>query len=82
MNIIDYDANAAKKPANLSINSDLLRQAKERNINLSQTLEQRLIELLVEEKRIQWKEENQKAIDEYNRRVAGQGVFNDEQRSI
>ena len=82
LNIIDYNANAPKKPANLSINSDLLRQAKERNINLSQTLEQRLIELLVEEKRKQWKEENRKAIEEYNRRVAGQGVFSDEQRSI
>jgi antitoxin CcdA len=82
LNIIDYDANAPKKPANLSINSDLLRQAKERNINLSKTLEQRLLELLVEEKRQQWKDENQKAIDEYNRRVAEQGVFGDGLRSF
>jgi len=82
LNIIDYDANAPKKPANLSINSDLLRQAKERNINLSKTLEQRLLELLVEEKRQQWKEENRKAIDEYNRRVAEKGVFGDGLRSF
>ena len=82
MNIIDYDANAPKKPANLSINSDLLRQAKERNINLSQTLEQRLIELLVEEKRLQWQEENRQAIDEYNRRVALQRPARDEKRSL
>jgi len=34
------DAAAAKKVNNLSINSDLLRQAKELNINFSQTLEQ------------------------------------------
>ncbi len=37
---------------------------------------------MLEEKRKQWKEENRKAIEEYNRRVAGQGVFSDEQRSI
>ena len=82
LNIIDYDANAPKKSTNLSINSDLLRQAKERNINLSKTLEQRLLELLVEEKRQQWKEENRKAIDEYNRRIAEQGIFGDDLRSF
>lgn len=34
-----YDENAIKKASNLSINSDLLRQAKALNINLSATLE-------------------------------------------
>ncbi|MDZ7760378.1 MAG: type II toxin-antitoxin system CcdA family antitoxin [Desulfovermiculus sp.] len=72
-----YNAQAPKKSANLSINSDLLRQAKEHRINLSNVLEQRLVELLVEEKRREWREENRDAIEAYNRRIEAVGVFND-----
>jgi antitoxin CcdA len=72
-----YDTSAPKKPTNLSINSDLLQQAKEHHINLSQALELRLAEILREEKRRQWQEENQDAIEEYNRRIETQGVFSD-----
>lgn len=70
-----YDTYAPKKPANLSINSDLLQQAKEHHINLSQALELRLAELLREEKRREWQDENKEAVEEYNRRVETQGVF-------
>lgn len=72
-----FDPKAPKKSTNLSINSDLLRQAKERRINLSQALELRLAELLREEKRRQWQEENQEAIDDYNRRIEARGTFSD-----
>jgi antitoxin CcdA len=72
-----YDSNAPKKSTNLSINSDLLRQAKERRINISQALELRLAELLREEISRTWKEENQAAIEEYNRRIEAQGAFSD-----
>ena len=34
-----YESTAAKKPVNLSVNSDLLRQAKELKVNVSQVLE-------------------------------------------
>ena len=72
-----YDKSASKKAANLSINSDLLQKAKDLQINLSQTLEQRLIEVLLEEKRREWKVDNQKAIEDYNRRIEAEGVFSD-----
>lgn len=72
-----YDSNAPKKSTNLSINSDLLRQAKERRINISQALELRLAELLREEKNRTWKEENREAIEEYNRRIDADGAFSD-----
>ena len=72
-----FDPNAPKKSTNLSINSDLLRQAKERRINISQALELRLAELLREEKSRSWKEENQEAIEDYNRRIEAQGTFSD-----
>jgi len=72
-----FDARAPKKPANLSINSDLLQQAKEHHINLSQALELRLTEMLRDEKRRDWIEENREAMDEYNRRIEIHGVFSD-----
>ncbi len=72
-----FDPNAPKKSTNLSINSDLLRQAKERHINISQTLELRLAELLREEKSRRWKEENREAIEDYNRRIDAHGTFSD-----
>jgi antitoxin CcdA len=68
---------ASKKSTNLSINSELLRQARERKVNLSQLLENSLVELLREEKSLSWREENREAIEEYNRRVATNGVFSD-----
>lgn len=75
-----YDPEAPKKPTNLSINSDLLRQAKACHINLSQTLEQRLIELVRESHRQEWLVENQAALVEYNSRIEARGVFGDSLR--
>jgi antitoxin CcdA len=72
-----FDPSAPKKSTNLSINSDLLRQAKERRINLSQALELRLAELLREEKCRSWQEENHQAIEDYNSRVEAGGSFSD-----
>ena len=77
MNTNYFDTSAPKKSTNLSINSDLLRQAKECNINLSQALEMRLTELLREGKRRKWLEENREAIEDYNRRIEASGVFSD-----
>lgn len=75
-----YNTTAKKKPTNLSINSSLLALAKEYQINLSQTLEQRLIELLQDKKQEQWRQANRKAIEEYNHRVSKHGVFSDKHR--
>jgi len=69
-----YDTHAPKKPINLSINSDLLQN---HHINLSKALEQRLVEMLLDEKRREWREENREAIEAYNRRIEADGVFSD-----
>lgn len=75
-----FDPIAPKKSTNLSINSDLLRQAKEHHINLSQALELRLAEMLKEAKCRKWQDENKEAIEEYNRRVEIDGAFSDRLR--
>jgi antitoxin CcdA len=77
MGDIFFNPAAPKKSANLSINADLLQQAKQLNINLSQTLEQHLIEIVRQAQRKQWLAENQSAIEEYNRRIEKQGAFSD-----
>jgi antitoxin CcdA len=77
MPTLPYDTTAPKKSTNLSINSDLLKKAKEHRINLSKALEQRLAEMLMEVKRREWREENRDAIEAYNRRIENQGAFGD-----
>ncbi len=71
-----FDHSAPKNVTKVSINSDLLRQAGAFNIDLDQALEKRLAELLLEEKRRQWRDESRAAIDYYYRRTVN-GVFSD-----
>ncbi|MFZ2957390.1 MAG: type II toxin-antitoxin system CcdA family antitoxin [Candidatus Ozemobacteraceae bacterium] len=82
MRLSIFNPKAPKRPANLSVNSDLLQQAKEHKINLSKALEQCLIEMLLEEKRLAWGEENREAIDEYNKKIESRGIFSDGLRSF
>lgn len=77
MSNITFDTSAPKKSANLSINADLLQQAKLLNINLSQTLEQHLAEIVRQAQSKKWLEENKRALDEYNRRIEAHGAFGD-----
>lgn len=72
-----YNSQAKKQSVNLSINSDLLEQAREKKINLSQTLENALISLIKQKQREQWVKENDSAIKEYNERIEKHGVFSD-----
>lgn len=71
-----------KKPANLSINSELLEKARGLGINLSSTLEERLGELVRQAEAQQWLKENRKALDRYNASVEKYGVFGEEFRSF
>jgi len=77
-----YDYNAPKKPANLSLNSDLLKKSKALNINLSATLEQALKAKLAERESVKWAKENKPAIHAYNKFVDENGCFADEYRQF
>ena len=77
-----YDQNAPKKPTNLSINSDLLKKAKDLEINLSATLEQALTQQLKAKQAQAWLKQNKSAIDAYNKSVEEKGVFSDGLRSF
>jgi len=77
-----YSIDAPKKATNLSINSDLLRQAKEYGINLSATLEASLEALIRKEKEKRWLEENREAIKAYNEQVRKHGTIGQRVRGI
>ena len=71
-----------KKPINVSINSELLAQARELKINLSATLEGALIEAIGRRQRDLWRQDNQAAITAYNDLVEAKSVFGDNLRSF
>ena len=77
-----YDSNAKKKATNLTINSDLLRIAKELKINLSSSFETFLAQRLKEHQTLVWMQENKDAIEQYNKDVETNGVFSDGLRSF
>lgn len=77
-----FNPSAPKKAANLSINIDLLNQAKVLHINLSATLEQALTEIIRDKHRQQWLEDNQQSIMQYNQRVEAEGCFSDSLRNF
>ncbi|AGI23320.1 Post-segregation antitoxin CcdA [compost metagenome] len=77
-----YDLQAPKKPTNLSLNSDLLKKARELDVNLSAVLEEALAEEVKQRLARQWLEQNREAIDSYNRHVEENGVFSEGLRSF
>jgi antitoxin CcdA len=71
-----------KRPANVSIRSDVLEKARQHEINLSRALEERLVELIRQKERDAWLERNRAAIQAYNERVEREGVFSDGLRTF
>lgn len=74
------DRNAQKKATNLSINKELLAEARMLNINLSATLEQALTKRVRSERRKQWLEDNAEAINTCNDLAEKNGLFADKHR--
>lgn len=69
-----------KKSANLSIDADLLRDAKALGINLSQFAEEKLVEEVRRRRWDAWRSENRAAIEAYNRHIERDGIFGEEYR--
>lgn len=77
-----YDVGAPKRPANVTVNADLLRRARELDVNLSQTLENALVDQVAVRVRERWLAENRAAIEAYNREIDQHGCFSDSLRSF
>lgn len=74
------DGGGAKKATNLSVNKDLLAEARDLRINLSATLEEALQEKVREKRRKQWLDENKEALKACNELAEKNGLFSDKYR--
>jgi antitoxin CcdA len=72
---LEYDNAARKRPVNLSVNSDLLRQAKSLGINLSQVFDEAIRLKLKKALEEQWLADNEQAIEVFNRHIEKDGIF-------
>jgi antitoxin CcdA len=77
-----FDSSAAKKPTNLTVNSDLLSRARKLNINLSATLEKALVAELKNAEKQSWLKKNKKAISALNNLSEKHGLFSDIYREL
>ena len=77
-----YNINAPKKPTNLSVNSDLLYEAKALKLNLSATFEAALLNELKAARRDKWIAENKQAIDTCNKLANEHRLFADKHREF
>ena len=77
-----YNPKAPKQAANLSVNSDLLKAARESGVNLSAVMEEALAYKVAASKREAWLRDNAEAIAAYNEFVAEHGVYSDSSRSF
>ncbi len=68
------EAPSVRKAANLSIDADLLAEAKALSVNISRAAEGGIAEAVKAEKERLWKEENREAIESSNRWVEEHGL--------
>jgi antitoxin CcdA len=69
---------STKRAVNLSIDSELLDEARRLNVDLSEILERELRALTRAVRVQRWLQENAEALAQYNRRVAEEGLLSDE----
>nr|WP_042444652.1 type II toxin-antitoxin system CcdA family antitoxin [Methylobacterium sp. B34] len=69
-----FDVSAPRRATNVSLNSDLLEQAKTLGINVSRACERGLAQQIAELRDRQWLEENREAIQSSNAYVEAHGL--------
>ena len=72
----------AKKATNITLSSDVLSEAKALGINISQSCDQFLRELVRNERGRRWQQDNADYIATYNQTVADEGLPLDAWRSF
>jgi antitoxin CcdA len=77
-----YNTSASKKPTNLTVNKDLLDQAKKLNINISSVLEKALEYKVKELLQAGWSDQNADAITAYNNHIEENGSYGDTERTF
>ena len=73
---------APKVATNLSARADLVREAKDLGLNLSEIFEFAVVEAIERRRQELWLEQNEEAIESYNARVERDGLFGDDWRKF
>lgn len=66
-----------RTPTNVSVRADLVRKARDLQLNLSALLERAVEQAIHDHERASWLKENSDAVSDYNARVERDGVFSD-----
>ncbi|TRC92389.1 post-segregation antitoxin CcdA [Mesorhizobium sp. WSM4303] len=74
--------NAIRQPANLSIDSNLMREAKGLDVNVSRAAEAGIAEAVAAEKTRLWKLENRATMDAWNSYIDKNGIPLEEYRQF
>lgn len=64
-----------RRPVNLTIREDLLKEAKELNLNASKAAESGIIAAIQKAQENLWLEQNKKAIESYNQDIEKRGLL-------
>lgn len=64
-----------RRPINLTIREDILKDARDLNLNASKAAEQGIAQAIKEAREYAWLNENKEAIKAHNNRVAKNGVL-------
>ena len=67
-------SSTARRPTNLSIDPELMEEAKALSVNASRAAEDGIARAVAEERSRRWKEENREAIESSNRYVEEHGL--------
>lgn len=82
MGVIMRTVSKVKKSVNVSLDPEILEEARKLKINLSAVLTEALIEKFRENKREEWLRDNKKSIEALNQWVEENGSFSDFQRTF
>lgn len=79
---MDKRAHSRKKSVNLSIDAELLAEAKQARINMSEALERTLVNELKHDRWEKWRRENRAAIEAHNEFIRKHGLLSDDWRKF
>ena len=71
---LPYDENAPRRATNITLNVELVEQARELGINLSRACERGIAEAVARKRAELWKEENREALEYAKEFVAKHGI--------
>lgn len=74
--VFEMTAQTTKQRLNLTVRTDMVQYARQAKLNLSQVLEETLLQRQREAAARRWQEENREALEHHRRRIERDGMLN------